>query len=142
MVPGYVCHGHGSRLRLRGKYGSEAFWREYRAALEGALPAEPQAKPQALGWALDRYRTSSAWAALALATRRQRENIYWAELMARSPSAFTQSDLTKALKAVAAARVAVRSVEVEGNGKIVIVMAGSEPTDTEPKPSSADEIVL
>jgi hypothetical protein len=29
-----------------------------------------------LAWALDRYRNSSAWAALANATRRQRENVF------------------------------------------------------------------
>jgi integrase len=50
---------------------------EYRAAIEGA-PAAPttSAKPHTLEWALDRYRDSSAWAALSNATRRQSENIY------------------------------------------------------------------
>jgi integrase len=72
-----VRRSHGSRIRLRAEYGSEAFWAEYRAALEGApLKQRSQPRAQSLAWALDRYRNSSAWASLSNATRRQRENIY------------------------------------------------------------------
>ena len=60
---------------MKGEYGSEGFWMEYRAALVGAPPSEAP-KAHTLAWALDRYRNSSAWAGLSTATRRQRENIY------------------------------------------------------------------
>jgi integrase len=72
----YVRRGHGPRTRIKSEYGSEAFWAEYRAAVEGA--PKPCAGPKAhtLAWGLQRYRESSAWAALSNATRRQSENIY------------------------------------------------------------------
>jgi integrase len=60
---------------MKGPYGSDEFWTEYRAALEGARPSGAP-KTHTLAWALDRYRNSSAWAGLSTATRRQRENIY------------------------------------------------------------------
>ena len=72
----YVRKGHGPRIRLKAEYGTEAFWSEYRAALEGAPKPAKAAKASTLAWALDRYRNSSAWAALANATRRQRENVF------------------------------------------------------------------
>jgi integrase len=72
----YVRRGHGPRIRIRAEYGSEAFWAEYRAALEGAPLPSKIAKAQTLAWGLGRYRNSSSWAVLSPATRRQRENIY------------------------------------------------------------------
>lgn len=76
----YVRRHHGGRIRLRADYGSAAFWQEYRVALDAApaLVASAIGKSGTLKWALDRYRASSAWAALSLATRRQRENIFHA----------------------------------------------------------------
>jgi integrase len=74
----YVRRGHGLRIRIKADYGSEAFWAEYRAAVEGAQPTPEAAKAHTLAWALDRYRNGSAWAGLSTATRRQRENIYFA----------------------------------------------------------------
>lgn len=73
----YVRRHHGARVRLRAPYDSPAFWREYNAALEAA-PAHTvtTVKTGSLKWALDRYRASSAWAALSAATRKQRENIF------------------------------------------------------------------
>jgi len=73
----YVRKGHGPRIRLRSAYASPEFWKEYNAALEG-VPTAPasRAKALTLRWALDRYRESSAWAALSTVTRRQRENIF------------------------------------------------------------------
>lgn len=72
----YVRKGHGPRTRLRAKYGTEEFTAEYEGALKGAPPA-PKTGPRSgsLSWLWDRYRETQGWAALALATRRQRENI-------------------------------------------------------------------
>jgi integrase len=71
----YVRRWHSGRVRIKAEFGSEAFWSEYREAMEGA-EAEQPVKAHTLAWALDRYRNSSAWAGLSNATRRQRENIY------------------------------------------------------------------
>lgn len=72
----YVRKGHGPRIRIKPEYGSEAFWAEYRAALEGAPKPSKTSRAHTLAWGLDRYRGSSAWAGLSNATRRQRENIF------------------------------------------------------------------
>src|SRR5262245_4188709 len=72
----YVRKGHGSRIRIRAEYDTEPFWVEYRAAVEGTPAPAKAVKSQSLAWGLDRYRASSAWAALRPATRRQSENIY------------------------------------------------------------------
>lgn len=74
----YVRKHHGARVRLRAEYGSPAFWQEYNEALEStSLVCSPtKAKASSLKWALDKYLASSSWAALSLATRRQRENIF------------------------------------------------------------------
>jgi hypothetical protein len=44
--------------------------------------------------------------------------------MARAPSTFRQGDVTRAIRAVTAAGQAVLRVEVDRNGKIIIVTAG------------------
>ncbi|MBX9740968.1 MAG: tyrosine-type recombinase/integrase [Beijerinckiaceae bacterium] len=87
----YVRREHGHRIRLRAPYNSPEFWREYRAALEGSpvQSAAPKIKPQTLAWAIERYRASSAWAGLAVATRRQRENIYRAVIQAAGAAPLT-----------------------------------------------------
>ncbi|MDB5626933.1 MAG: Integrase/recombinase [Tardiphaga sp.] len=72
----YVRREHGKRTRLRAEFGSEAFWSEYRAALEGAVVPLKVIKPQTVAWAIHRYRSSSPWKAFAPATRRQRDNIF------------------------------------------------------------------
>ncbi len=73
----YVRKGKGPRTRLKSAYGSDEFWREYRAAIEGTpAPAERKVTRMTLEWALDRYRASSAWAGLSPATRLQREAVY------------------------------------------------------------------
>lgn len=82
-VAWYVRKGKGARVRLKGEYGSPEFWTSYRDALEGKpAPAQAKPSPHTLQWALDRYRASSAWAGLARATRRQRENIFKAVIAA------------------------------------------------------------
>ncbi|MGA7452479.1 MAG: tyrosine-type recombinase/integrase [Rhodoplanes sp.] len=72
----YVRRKHGRRIRLRAEYDTPEFWAEYRAALEGVPATAKAAKAHTLAWGLERYRNGSAWAGLANATRRQRENIY------------------------------------------------------------------
>jgi len=60
--------------------------------------------------------------------------------MARAPSTFRQADVTKAVKAVVAAGCEVRRVEIDREGKIVLIMI--EPLGVEPQPSGSPEIVL
>ena len=68
--------GHGPRTRLRAAYGTPEFEAEYHAAIRGEPASGPRrAGAGTLQWLWDRYRQSSAWSALANATRRQRENI-------------------------------------------------------------------
>lgn len=90
----YVRRAHGARIRIRAEYDSKEFWAEYRAAIEGvSIPAsKPRMAPYTLGWAIDKYRNSSAWAALKPATRRQRENIYRAVLAAAGEAPLSEVD--------------------------------------------------
>lgn len=64
-------------MRINSTFGSREFDEEYRAALEGRrLEAAPRkAGARSLAWLVSRYRESSAWSGLSLATRRARENI-------------------------------------------------------------------
>jgi hypothetical protein len=45
--------------------------------------------------------------------------------MARAPSTFRQQDVTRAVKAVAAAGVHIARVEIDKSGKIVIITANT-----------------
>ena len=68
--------GKGPRTRLRAAYGTPEFDLEYNAALNGARPSNATTPSKAsLQWLWDSYRETGAWTALALSTRRQRENI-------------------------------------------------------------------
>jgi integrase len=72
----YVRVGKGPRIRLRGEYGAPEFQAAYDAAVAGKpAPASSKFNAQTLGWLIDRYRESDAWAELSYATRRQREGI-------------------------------------------------------------------
>jgi hypothetical protein len=72
----YVRRGRGRRTRIRSEFGTPEFEAEYRAALGGApLEQRKKAAVGSLEWLFDRYRETTAWTALSLATRRQRENI-------------------------------------------------------------------
>jgi hypothetical protein len=51
--------------------------------------------------------------------------------MARGPATFRQQDVTRAVKAVAAAGVHIARIEIDKTGKIVIITAGpTEPDET------------
>jgi len=73
----YFRDGKGPRVRIRGEFGSDAFRENYEAAAAGR-PAAARGGPESgsLAWLIARYRDSAAWAALAPATRRQRDNIF------------------------------------------------------------------
>lgn len=66
----------GPRVKLRGEFGTAEFWSEYQAAL-ASTPRKPQGPHEGtLAWLLERYRETTGWTNLSLATRRQRENIF------------------------------------------------------------------
>jgi hypothetical protein len=68
---------HGQRIRLRGDYGTDEFWTQYYAAVDGERPQQNgKASAGTLAWLIARYREVPAWTSLSLATRRQRENIF------------------------------------------------------------------
>jgi hypothetical protein len=46
--------------------------------------------------------------------------------MSRAPSTFRQQDVTKAVKAVAAAGVHIARVEIDRDGRIVIIASNGE----------------
>jgi integrase len=74
----YVRKGKGKRIRVPAP-GTEAFDAAYQAALaEGGnddAVGESSKAAGTLAWLVTRYRESTAWTSLSLATRRQRENI-------------------------------------------------------------------
>jgi integrase len=73
----YVRQKEGKRIRIRGDYGSDAFWAAYHAAVAGRPTLnKDKTRSASLKWLYERYRESSAWADLSPATRRQRENIF------------------------------------------------------------------
>jgi hypothetical protein len=55
--------------------------------------------------------------------------------MARAPSTFRQQDVTKAVRAVAAAGVPIARVEIDNAGKIVIIT-----TDATDQPGASTEV--
>lgn len=72
----YFRRDKGPRIPLPGAFGSPEFSAAYDAALSGN-PAPTGRKEGAgtLGWLIDRYMGSTAWAGLSQATRRQRNGI-------------------------------------------------------------------
>lgn len=74
----YFRVGKGPRTRIRGAYSSAEFKAAYDAAAAGNGKPERTRGPVegSVSWALALYRKSQAWAALSLATRRQRDNIF------------------------------------------------------------------
>lgn len=80
--------GAPRKLRLAGPLGSDAFWKDYNAALRGETPpshrdktdtAEPApqaADPGTFAWLVDTYKKSAAFADLDPRTRYVREGLY------------------------------------------------------------------
>jgi integrase len=68
----------GKRIRLRARYGTAEFEAQYQAALSATPQQRDKDAPSAgtLAWLITRYRETTAWQNLSLATRRQRENIF------------------------------------------------------------------
>lgn len=90
----YVRKNKGLRVRIRAQFGTEDFNAQYQAAITGECPASAgKAKSGTLAWLLEQYRSSGVWLKLALATRRQRENIFKHVLKTAGQEAFT--DVTK-----------------------------------------------
>jgi hypothetical protein len=70
----YVRIGKGPRVRIRADFGTPEFDAEYQAALAGnQRPRKASAVAGTLAWLIERYRETTAWADLSLATRRNRE---------------------------------------------------------------------
>ena len=72
----YVRVGRGPRSRMWAAYGTPEFDVEYRAALAGAPTRKAEPSRSSLEWLLARYRETTDWAALSIATRRRRDNIF------------------------------------------------------------------
>lgn len=72
----YVRVGKGPRIRLRSVFGTPEFSIEYQDAVAGKIKrTDSGPATNTFTWLVARYRESSAWLALSMATRRQRENI-------------------------------------------------------------------
>lgn len=73
----YVRVSKGPRIRIKTDFGAAGFDEEYQAALTGMpLKKSGFGATGTLAWLLDRYRETSAWTRLSVATRRQRDNIF------------------------------------------------------------------
>jgi integrase len=110
--------GHGPRTPITAAYGSPEFEAQYPAAIHGEAAPGPR-KPGAgtLQWLWDRYRDSSAWAQLSMATRRQRENIMAGVL--RKASAMPISELTR--KAIVGGREDRKATPAQANNFIKLM---------------------
>ena len=72
----YVRVRKGKRVRLRATFGTLDFEAEYQAAITGTTRRHEGPNSGTLAWLIARYRETTAWTNLSLATRRQRENIF------------------------------------------------------------------
>jgi integrase len=71
----YVRIGKGPRIRIKAEFGTLEFEQEYQAAITSTpRPAKAGVAAGTLGWLIERYRETTAWTDLSLATRRNREN--------------------------------------------------------------------
>jgi integrase len=76
----YVRVGKGPRVRIRSAFGTPEFYTEYQAAIAGLpahqTPKDDRTSPGTLAWLVERYRETTTWTDLSMASRRQRENIF------------------------------------------------------------------
>jgi integrase len=71
----YVRIGKGPRVRIRAEFGTPEFDIEYQRALSAnPRPSKASAAAGTLACLIERYRETTAWTDLSLATRRNREN--------------------------------------------------------------------
>jgi integrase len=71
----YVRLGRGQRVRIRAEFGTADFDAEYQAAVSRTpRPKKGKAVLGSLAWLIERYRETTDWTALSLATRHNREN--------------------------------------------------------------------
>jgi integrase len=89
----FVRIDKGPRIRIRGDYGTPEFLAAYQAAIDGkAAPDATSFNAKTLGWLVEQYRQSSAWAKLSNATRRQRECILHAVVSTAGRDSFSRVD--------------------------------------------------
>ena len=72
----YIRVGKGPRVRVRAEFGTTEFNLEYQAAVVGKPRSAKGPSEGTLAWLLERYRETTVWGDLSIATRRQRENIF------------------------------------------------------------------
>jgi integrase len=94
----YVRIGRGPRTRIRAEFGTPEFDAEYQAALAGKpRHTKTDAAAGTLAWLIERYRETTAWTDLSLATRRNRENHFRRAIQAAGHQpirAITQEHIT------------------------------------------------
>jgi hypothetical protein len=92
--------GTRRRVRIRGEYGTPEFWSQYHAVIAGELrPEKLNSAHGTVAWLIERYRETTAWTDLSLATRRNRENHFKAVIKTaghRPARAITQLHLIEA----------------------------------------------
>ena len=86
----YVRVRKGKRVRLRATFGTLDFEAEYQAAITGTTRRHEGPNSGTLAWLIARYRETTAWTNLSLATRRQRENIFLHVLESAGRQPFAQ----------------------------------------------------
>src|ERR1700722_12565733 len=90
----YARVGKGPRVRIRSAFGTPEFYSEYQAAIAGfptrKTPKDDRTSPGTLAWLVERYRETTGWTALSMASRRQRENILEHVLEAAGRQPFTK----------------------------------------------------
>ena len=132
----YVRIGKGPRTRIRADYGTPEFDIDYQAAISSTpRPTKNAPVIGTLKWLIDRYRESTAWTTLSLATRRQRENIFLHVLETAGEKKFIDS---KALQSMPGWNVAhqhrlnISSMQcaVCSNGRCAIITFQSIPPPT------------
>ncbi len=88
----YVRIGKGPRVRIRSAFGTPDFQAEYQATMSGTPKVRKGQASGSLAWLIARYRETTAWTNLSLATRRQRENIFLHVLETAGDKPFVKID--------------------------------------------------